>query len=205
MKRKLICIEGVDGIGKSTHIKRLSEKYEAKIVVQPSGNNLVGFLRHEVKFNEDHKPFERQLMHTISHCVDAYTLMDGSENIILDRCHLSAAVYGKVTGLTDFQINLLMSVHEKVYSDALKDKYDITWIIMDRSSKFKEGETDNFEKTFKWEAVRQEYIKKFSEYIHTSSYLFSPDERGFMINTDLLDSKDSVTQALVEIIEGAHK
>jgi thymidylate kinase len=200
MKPKLLVIDGVDGIGKSTQVKVLANHYNAKIVAQPSGTNIVGYVRNEVKFNESHNPFARQLLHSLSHVVDAFTEFDGTQNVIMDRSHLCIHTYGPATGLTPEQCNLLFKIHQDIYAYTLKDKFDVSVIFLDRESKYKEELTDNFEKTFSWDNVRKLYLSLFDRLASTDDFVFSPNEKLYYKNIHT-HAKEELTKELIELID----
>lgn len=200
MKPKLIVLEGADGVGKSTQARILADIFNARIVAQPSGTNLVSYIRKEVKFNEQIKPFERQLLHTVSHVVDAFmefAVETGS--LVMDRCHISTYVYGQVTNMEQWQNDLLFKIHQDVYSKVLKDKFDITIVFLDREKKYKEEFTDNFEKSFAWENLRKLYLKKFDGLVDPEDHVFAPNERVFYKNVQDR-TREELTQDLVQLV-----
>jgi len=198
-KPKLIVLEGPDSVGKTTQVRELSNHFNARVVHQPSATNAVGFLRKEVKFNESYSPFERQLLYSVSHSVDAYSEFNSEEAILLDRSYISSLVYGQITGLTDTQVDLLFQILQKVYLNNIKDKYDVTLIFMDRLSRYKEELTDNFEKSFEWNHLRDGYFGMFDYLATSEEYVFSPSERVFLYNVKDF-SKEKVTEDLVNLI-----
>lgn len=195
---KLIILEGPDCVGKSTQVALLKDLYKSKQIRQPSEENLIGFVRDIVK-NKEMDSFSRQLLHTCSHIVDAFTEFKRS-NIIMDRCHVSTFVYGELTGVTDNNNLLLHKIHQKVYEHTLNN-YDIRIIFLDRETRINGLLTDKFESTFDWEKLKFKY-KKFYETLlkdHDNMYLFSKSELISVLDVTNSSIED-VNKKLVEII-----
>ena len=195
---KLVIFESPDALGKSCQVKRLSKYLDAKIIVQPSENNVVGFLRNEVKNNPDYNAFERQMLHTISHIVDL-TEFDGKQDIIMDRSFISTYVYGKVTGMNERQNDLLLKIHQNTYK-AIANNYDIYIIFLDRDHRYDPNTTDVFEKTFDWHKLRKEYLKFYANYKMKGFYIIHPNESLFRIDLGKLN-EEQVNQKVISIIE----
>lgn len=201
---KLIVLEGTDGLGKSTQAKILASRLEAKTIVQPNGDNVLGFLRHEVKNNPDYKPFERQLLHTASHIVDAYTEFQSTArtllypNFIMDRCHASAYVYGVGQGMSTEQNDLILKMHQAVYKDVMQH-FDVRIVLLDAERRHVEGETDEFEKQLSWSAIRLSYRYFFDMLTTENRYLFSPDETRSIVDVTGLN-KEQVTEKIMQVI-----
>lgn len=48
-------------------------------------------------------PFERQLLHTISHTVVLYeTMIYSNNNLVMCRCYISALIHGRLSGLNKY-------------------------------------------------------------------------------------------------------
>lgn len=200
MKPKLIVLAGPDGTGKSTQTKLLASKYQAQIVVQPSERNLVGYIRNEVKNNKRHSPEFRQALHTISHLVDI-EILDGSKNIVMDRSFVCAYVYGSVTGMHVEDNELLLKIHQDTHKAAL-EKYDIYLVLLDAEQKHKPGDTDEFEKTFKWGLLRDTYLQVFAGVKNDDKFLMCPHEEITYIKVGNGKSIGEVTKEIVSFIGG---
>jgi deoxyadenosine/deoxycytidine kinase len=199
-KRKLIVLEGPDSVGKSVQTKILANHFNAKLIIQPSPTNSVGFLRDEVKNNPSYDPFSRQLLHTVSHIVDIFTEFDSDRDIVMDRCHISTYVYGKTSSLTDDQNNLLFKIHKETYSKVIKDNFDIIIIFLDKDIKYINDPTDEFEKTFKWKELKAHYFS-FFDYLSTGNdFVFTPEESIYYLPVGD-QSKEVITKAILELIE----
>lgn len=234
MKNKLFVLEGADGIGKSTQTEILLQHYNAKKIIQPNGENAVGFLREEVKQNVIYNPFERQLLHTVSHVVDAFTMFedfqesiehikplieddvfgvgvewtkllywkrhaDDPKTFIMDRCHASAYAYGKTQGLDEFRLEILMRIHRQVYAKIFKN-YDVRIAFLDRSTRYKEQTTDEFEKMIKWSSLKEEYQSLVHELMACNTYLFKPGEKVMHLNLDGIE-KEEISDRLIKFFE----
>lgn len=201
MNNKLIVLEGSDGIGKSTQVKIISKMFNAQQIIQPSDDNCLWFLRDEVKNNEKHKPFERQLLHTCSHIVDAFSKLkniSGIQNYILDRSHASAYVYGSLQKMESYQIDLIMEIHKNVYNEVLNN-FDVEIVFLDKDCRYDPKETDKFEESIDWNKLRA-YYNNFYNYLKTSKeYLFLPKERIHQIKVDDL-SVEQVTNEICKAI-----
>ena len=93
MRNKLIILEGPDGVGKSTQAKIITEALQAARVSQPSVDNCVGYIRAEAKSLKHITEFERQLLITISHTLDALSKFDGKINVVMERSYISVLIY----------------------------------------------------------------------------------------------------------------
>lgn len=211
---KLIVIEGCDSTGKSTQVKILQEKLSAKLIRQPSSENIVGFLREEVKNNESLSQSTRQCLHTVSHVVDAFTEFNLNKtfgnglrftgnaigyykNIVMDRSHASTYVYGEVTGLSQDLNEILLKIHQNVYKHTLS-KYNIKIIFLDREERLEEKLTDVFEGTFNWKSLRERYLN-FFEVTLKDKFLFSETESIYKLNVTNL-TIDQVSEKIMEIV-----
>jgi thymidylate kinase len=215
---KLIVLEGPDGIGKSTQATILKELFDLKQIVQPNGSGIVGFLREQVKNNPSYKPFERQLLHTISHIVDAYTEFPPKpyfqttsrfshrlelkilDSFIMDRCHASTYAYGKVQKMADSEIDLLMRVHQEVYKENIGENYEPYIIFLDSFKPHKDEKTDEFEKTFSWEELKWIYRGLAEKLERKEMFLFHPDEK--VLTLDVANqTKEQVTSKILSFID----
>lgn len=196
--KKLIVVDGNDGIGKSTQVRILQEKLGAHLFIQPNGSNLIGFLRNEVKNNQVYDPFSRQLLHTVSHVVDAFTQFKDKDIYIMDRAHSSTYAYGLAQKIHPEHIQLLMKIHAQVYAEALKD-FDIRFVLLDRSEKFVSGDTDEFEKMVNWKEVRNKFLELENKLEAYREHLFSPTEKRLYLNVDGME-KDAISAKLLEFV-----
>ncbi|GEM_PF-4259443 len=198
---KLIILEGPDGVGKSTQAKRLCEALSAKLVVQPSGDNTLGFLRPIVKTNKNIEPFARQLLHTCSHIVDAYEDF-GPHNtaIVMDRCYASALVYGKMTGLPQEQLDILAQIHQNTYRPLIeKHGYDVHYIQFTAENPFRQAdEQDVYEKAAKWHALNDEYLSLFDT-LSRDNTLCADTETHHLVKVDG-KSEDEITAEILKYI-----
>lgn len=198
---KLIILEGPDGVGKSTQARRLCEALGAKLVVQPSGDNCLGFLRPIVKTNKSIEPFARQLLHTCSHIVDAYEDF-GAHNkaIVMDRCYASALVYGKMTGLPQEQLDILAEIHQNTYRPLVKKhRYDVHYIQFTAKAPFRQAdEQDVYEQASKWEALNEEYLQLFDT-LNPVNTLVADNETHDLIHVDG-KTEDDIVRELLRIV-----
>jgi thymidylate kinase len=207
---KLIVLEGPDGVGKTTQAKRVAEKLRGKFMIQPSDSNAVAFLRKEVKENMDYSPLERQLLHTISHIVDAHDIeklfnFDASveeirDNIlIMDRCHASAYVYGALQKMKVGPCELILKIHQKVYEKVLQH-YQIHIVFMDRDERYSRDENDAFEKSLDWNNLNTLYRGFYERMRQNEITLFHPKER--LHRVELFDlGPDDVTKQILDLIK----
>lgn len=212
---KLIVLEGPDSVGKTTQIKILQNKLNAKLIVQPSNDNIVGFLRNIVKNDNSLDQSTRQALHTVSHVVDAFTefnldkkfedqpVFNGVaknyyQNIIMDRCHASTYVYGEVTGVSKSLNETLLKIHQCVYKHTLQ-KFDIKIIFLDRNERMEAKLTDAFESTFNWNSLREKY-KEFYDMTKSNTFLFSQDETIARVDTTGL-TMEEVTEEIMKVVD----
>lgn len=201
MSKKLIVCEGPDGSGKSTQAQMLVERYGAKLIEQPSRDNLVWFLRKEAKENPDHTPFERQLMIAISHVVDSFTKFLGDDHIVMDRSYLSGLVYGKLTGATPAQMNLLTQVLATVYKNAIEaHNYQVSIVFFLGTDRLDQPDTDIFESTLKWGAVNEHYKHMFGELSRREWHAFSKTENILQIDS-LSGTVTEISDRLVKALD----
>lgn len=203
LKPKLIVLEGPDSTGKSTQVKLLSKRYNAEVVVQPSEDNEIGFLRNEVKNNCDKfDPFGVQCLHTISHLGDIpHKLLKEPRNWIFDRSHISTYVYGKITGLTEHQNEVLTRVHLGMYKRIIEGVYAVHVVFLDNKKRFKEKTTDKFETTFDWEKLKTEYKNLYLKMFNKEKTFFYSKERAHLVEVSG-KTKQEVNDEIVKKIEG---
>jgi thymidylate kinase len=198
MKKKLIICEGPDNIGKTTQVQRLLTHYDAKQIVQPSGTNIVGYLRDVVKNNMNIGPGERQLLHTISHIADMISYFDGKKNLVMDRCHISALVYGKITGVSDELNQLIQDIHRSFYQVFIKD-YDVHVVFLTRRERYEVAPSDNFEATINWNDLKRAYESMYD--IHCKlPRIFTFEDSSEHESVHRVDVADYPAQQITEMI-----
>ena len=188
----LIILEGPDGVGKTTQAQKLASHLGAKLVVQPSGDNSLGFLRPVVKTQKDIDPFARQLLHTCSHIVDAYEDF-GAHNptLVMDRCYASALVYGNLTHLKSEDLSLLKEIHQHVYTPLIKEHgYRVQYIQLkaEKSLRMAENKEDVYESALSWEQTNIAY-KLLFEKLSPKNPLFTPDESRHILDVSGMDEE----------------
>lgn len=199
--KKLIICEGPDGTGKSTQAKILVEKYNARLIEQPSRDNLVWFLRKEAKENPDYTAFERQLLIAISHVTDSFTKFLGNENIVMDRSYLSGLVYGKLTGVDKAKMNLLTQVLATVYKNAAESHgYDVSIVFFLGSDRLDKPDNDIFESTLKWGHINEHYKHMYGELLRKEWSAFSKNEKILQIDS-LLGTVTEISDRLAKALD----
>jgi thymidylate kinase len=199
IRPKLIILESPDGLGKSTQASLLFNRFypEAKLISQPSDDNVIGFIRSSVKDpNTNWTAMERQMLISLSHCVDAFTCFDSSTNIIMDRSYISGLVYGKLTNAPEDKMKTLINCLKAVYTYNIALKYDVYVIIFDAKNRFNKTSHDFFETQTKWENLRDFYLE-----IPKLGFFFSPDEKISIVNVEGKSVFD-IHKEIIEVIEG---
>lgn len=200
--KKLIILEGADGTGKSTQAQFLTEHYGAKLIEQPSRDNLVWFLREEAKRNPDYTAFERQLLIAISHVTDSFTKFLGIDHIVMDRSYLSGLVYGKLTGVDQKKMNLLTQVLATVYKNAAEAHgYEVSIVFFLGSDRLDQPDSDIFESTLKWGHVNEHYKHMYDELSRSEWHAFSKTERILQIDS-LQGTATEISNRLVRVLDG---
>ncbi len=105
----IICIEGADGIGKSTQVKLLAKRLDADIIKYPFYNSITGNLISDILLNNPLKDLsnkKRALIIQSLMTLNRYEIVEkvkecNKDNIIFDRYVLSGYVYGTMDGLTE--------------------------------------------------------------------------------------------------------
>jgi thymidylate kinase len=206
-KPKLIVLEGPDRIGKTTQLRELASRFKAKILVQPSEDNSVGYLRNIVKNDKSLLPGERQLLHTISHIFDANEQFDYKSNVIMDRCHISALVYGKITGVENNLSAMIQDIHKSAYT-AVAAVYDIHVVFMTRETPYNLQETDEFEKTINWNNLREAYETMYDVHRTRRRIFTFPESKFAQESVHRVDvgnmSVQEVTDLIVRRVNGAN-
>ena len=162
-KPKLVIFESADGCGKTTQCELLAKRINAKRLQQPNSQNCVGFIRSIMKSCESINSDDRQYFAGFSHIVDALTEFDGKSNMVMDRCYLSALVYGKLTKSTPEKLDMILKVLKQVYAQSILGKYDVSIIFLTRHSRYDAEDDDVFEKNTKWNDLRDEYTSIFAK------------------------------------------
>lgn len=207
MDQKLIIIEGTDGIGKTTQVKKIADAYSANILSQPNGNNIVGNLRDICKMDKSLLPLERQLFMAISQIVDAYeTIGESDGNLVMDRSYLSGIVYGGLTLLRPSSVDLLFSVLSRVHDNVLlkfASFSSVHIIILHGKSRFDKPDLDVFELNLKWNDINESYMKLKDRFAGT--HAFCPHESWHLIDISNKTENQNFKR-IVEAIEfGAYK
>jgi thymidylate kinase len=206
----LVILEGCDRLGKTTQAQRLEEYftkkgYNTQYIKQPSSDNTLGFLRPVVKLDPEFKPFERQLLHTATHIVDAYEVFDNPDNevIIMDRCFISALMYGQFFGLTEKEVKLLEEIHHAVYNRVIQDKFEVQMVFITASEPLTPPNADNYEKMVEkeeggWYALNAKYLGLANQLISTPK---STNEIYHIL--DVTDkTEEDVFEDLISLIDG---
>lgn len=196
MKQKLVIIEGSDGVGKSTQARILAEKLNAKLIIQPSKENIVSVVRAEAKLNPAYSALERQLLIAISHTVDAFTEFKADRNIVMDRSYLSGLVYGKATGVPPYEMELLNQILSSVYKENIKSgQFDVHILFLDTQKRLDEADKDVFEQTTKWQDLHDSYINMYAD-MRSGRKAFNDNER-----VTLLDVTGKTVEQVSKLIE----
>jgi len=174
----LVVIEGADNLGKSTYIKSLCEKFDFNKLQQPSGTGSLGFIRGIVKTYEKIDMFPRQLLHTCSHINDIHNNFNG-ENVIMDRCHISQAVYGR--DLYSDELALLKDIHKSLYLKKLmENNYRVVIGIM-TGDPYTGSDNSVYEKNNNWESYNNTYLSIQRD---DSCWFLKSEEKVLISNID---------------------
>lgn len=180
---KLIVIDGPDGLGKTTLAESIISDLSASIVKQPSPDNIVGFIRGEVKENPNFTAMERQLLIAVSHTVDAFSRFTGSENIVMDRSYLSGLVYGKLTGVSNYNLVLIRQLLSTIYTKTMGEKYDVHIIFVTGSKRFDQPDEDFFESSIPWDQLNNDYVALYNSMVGDDKlYAFSNEEKVSLVD-----------------------
>lgn len=196
MKPSLVIFEGPDGIGKSTQAEMFAKRWDAKLICQPSNDNIVSFIRAEAKKNPKFTPFERQLLIAQSHTVDAFTKFPGDHNIVMDRSLLSGFVYGEITNVEAPDLALLQIILERVYQHNVAGKYHVTIAFLKANKSLKvKDEGDVFE-AVEWGRLASLYQNQYQVLQNQrldGKFLLDPEERVVEIDVSGLDRTGAFT------------
>ena len=198
--KKLIVLEGPDGLGKTTHSKMLAEKFNANIIRQPSTDNCVSFIRELTKQDLGLSGFERQLLISLSHCVDAFTKFNNEENIVMDRSWLSGPVYGKLTGVDPSRLVLLETALSSIYQRAIEPKYQVSIFILTADNRFNNTDDSVFERQIKWKDLDTEY-RRLHKRLTGGVHAFSSEEQVYLIDVTG-KTKEQVQTTMLEQLDG---
>jgi thymidylate kinase len=205
MKSELVIFEAADGSGKTTQAKLIADAMAAKYLAQPSGTNLVGFLRKEVKENKVYQPFERQLLHCVSHVTDAFKEFRG-QSLVMDRCPISGTIYGPIMGLTEAQMSVLNEIHKSVYRECIAEYgYNVTLIYLTVDQRMNDKDQSHYEQVCSWGDIKNNYNKSYIEQYSlgaTGNGFFGPTQKTFQHK--VTGTKEETFKQLMNIIEGAH-
>lgn len=162
MHRKyLVILEGPDRVGKSTFAKKFAEKNQYFLLSQPNSLGPLGFLRDIVKFDLTIDNFSRQLLHAVSHTWDTH-LFNEYDHIIMDRSYISGLIYGRGTGLSEEQLDILREVHRSIHSEILtKNNFKILIVNFSPSEPFGEKDDSIYERLLGWKMLRDTYDEYF--------------------------------------------
>lgn len=215
---RLIVVEGPDNIGKTTLVKSLETHAKimsgdvVDIIHQPSGDNILGFLRSIVKSSASNlTPFERQLLHTVSHTVDAFMFDKSISTHIMDRSYISALVYGLLMGIEEVDLSTLYLIHRNLYKHVLKDvKVDLVLLTGEKPFKPKDGsvyEEINWNKVnTTYKIMQQSLTGGFNKIFYenhiesTGFYFFTPNESIHEIHVKSTDSCEHVLELVKQSI-----
>ncbi|WP_175470048.1 hypothetical protein [Desulfoluna spongiiphila] len=191
-------LDGADNTGKSKLSENLAREINAIVIQQPSPSNSVGFLRNVVKKEQNIEPFARQLLHSISHTVDFYETMLISENtIVMDRCYISALVYGELCGLNQNQLNLIHNIHKSIYS-RLNNLFDVHIFILTKKQPFRTNDESIYEQVLNWQDINMIYQKLSRT---CDKYFFLENENIDLIDLDQFNSIDNIVSHIRNCIK----
>lgn len=153
MKNISVCIEGADGIGKTSQVKLLAEALNAAIVKYPYYDSLTGKLILRIlngEYKLDGEAIDRaaiiQSLMTINR-YETLRYIPKSVNIVFDRFDLSLYVYGGMDGLPEDFIEA---------ANSCLPKPDITIVLAGTPWRLN---GDYYEKSEKQKVVSSLYIK----------------------------------------------
>lgn len=207
---RLIAFEGPDDVGKSTQIGKLEEYLvkQGRMVVtlrQPSQDHFLGFLRQEIKHNKNLNAFETQLLCACSHIIDSVRMSYNPDFILMDRTYLSGFIYGKLTGLQAWQLDLLDRILSTSYRMALEgesgtDRVDL--VLLHADTRFGEADDDKFESVLSWDSISNEYKLMWDEQIpNRKAPVFHKKERFHKLFVSDDQGPELAFEALKTILE----
>jgi thymidylate kinase len=207
---KLIVLEGPDGVGKSTQAVMLAKALNARLVSQPSTDNIVGYIRALAKTDPKFTALERQLLIAVSHTVDAFTKfapgkmkravpidghglmgveeVDYPQDIVMDRSYISGLVYGKLTGMEPNDLGLIERILSDVYKANIADRFDVRVIFLTAQQRLDNPDKDVFESTIKWDDIRQCYMDQYRRSASSTRHGITGQEAmKWFSNDEILD------------------
>jgi len=122
--RKLVILEGADGVGKSTLSHIIADKWGYASLRQPTDSPPLGFIRDIVKSTDnDMSFFNRQLLHACTHIFDLIRMGDFDQNVIMDRSPYSGLAYSHAA-LFEWQYDIVKKVNLAAYHERLAKLFD---------------------------------------------------------------------------------
>lgn len=189
--RKIVFIDGVDGVGKTTICKEIVEIVESVFKSQninesvmfhrqPSNTGTLGEIREVVKYKEGVSFVPRQLLHVASHIQDLYEVFDtvSSNGVcICDRSILSTAVYAHSAGVPLSMIDKIMAPQLEAYREFFKD-WDVLTVLK-LHSPFREESDGSIYESEMYE--KEDKKKSYQFFIERYS---NPENSRKFINSD---------------------
>lgn len=183
--KRLIVLEGADGLGKSTQAAKLVEWLNGTLLSQPNESNTVGFIRKEAKHTPDFGATERQLMMACSHITDAYDVLRSAKSpVVMDRSYLSGLIYGKLTGVPAHHMAVIERILRSTYQKALAE-WQVTIIHLTAERRLDDPDGDVFERSIKWDKLRDEYVHFFRN--ADNFPMFSESELSWTVDVTGMD------------------
>jgi thymidylate kinase len=196
MKKKIIVLEGCDGVGKSQLSRMLIDRFQSALTTSPSKTNCVSFLRDVTRKDMSLSAFSRQALHSITNVIDYVENLSRDQNIVMDRCHLSTLLYGLSSGADPDHMSILLEVHQKVAAK-WSMFFDIDVFVLDRETRF--GSADgSFHETLDWQDLRRSYL----DFLKTDVKLFGEHERHHLLEVGDLNSQQLYYKVLEALGEG---
>lgn len=193
---KLIIFEGPDGVGKTTQISMLREKFNTGLLVQPNPDSLMSF-KDFVFTSKNLTPIEMQLFFALSHMYDLYEKVRSySGTLIMDRSYLSGLVYGSALGADVETLEKLALAMRDVHVKNLYD-VDVRIVFMLPKNRLNKTSDDIFEKNTKWEGLLDGYKELCRATIESSSGMFSSREKVLVVdnsNMTIEETHDRITK-----------
>jgi hypothetical protein len=109
----------------------------------------------------------------------------------MDRCYISALIYGKLSNLTEYELSLIYDIHRNLYS-ILEDIFDVTICIMTRSKPFSENDDSVYEATLNWNDINNGYLQLVEIQKTNKQWFFTNEETLILINRDKILTDNEV-------------